>query len=190
MGRHCHCSMGISLAKAICVAQSGCCHILWSTTLVVAWCNLVVVAIAMWYNRSLTDAFVEMAAVDRPTSSQALWRFRNGKGSQFHTIDSIVSALAPSRLLMAVAQSPSVVRGSSLPYTAWWPQCGLSLPGTVFKVTCPQECTCYMAYSMCLPLAALMPSVAHSMYTTRHRAWVRRWRCGRSAIVACLFDAA
>ncbi len=102
------------------MARSGCCHILWSTTLVAAWRNLVDVT-CRDATQKVFDRHIYCDGGCRQTSfiAGALALHCNCTGLQFSTINLIVSALAPSRLLKVMAQSPVVVRGSSLPCTAY-----------------------------------------------------------------------
>ena len=120
LGWRCCCSMGISLAKAICVAQSGRRRILWSTTLVAAWRNLVNVACCN-ATQKVFDYCIYCDGGCRQTNFivGAMVLHCNGKGLWFSMIDLTMSAFAPSGLLKIVAQSPIVVRGLSLPCRAY-----------------------------------------------------------------------
>ena len=167
--------MGISLAKAICVAQSGCHHILWSTTLVVAWCNLVdIVFRDMTQKQKVFDQFICCDGGHSQTNSlQALWRFCNGRESRFSTINLIVSTLVPSRLLKVVVLSPIVVRGSLL-YSArrhpWQGVCRHLLWregrfGPPRRMQPPLTYSPYSPWTILTVLAiTYMPSLAYTMY--------------------------
>ena len=108
------------LAKAICVTQSGCRHIMWSTTLVATWRNLVNVACCN-VTQKFFDQRICCDGCCRQTNfiTGTMTIHCNGKGLRFNMIDLIVSTLAPSQSLKVVAQSPSVVKGSLMPCTAY-----------------------------------------------------------------------
>ena len=111
MGRRCHC---------FCVARSGCRQILWTTTLVAAWRNLVNVACHA-VTQKVFDRRIYCNGSCRQTNfiAGAMALHCNGKGLWFSTINLILSTLAPLWLLKVMAQSPIAVRGLSMPCTAY-----------------------------------------------------------------------